>query len=77
MDETFPQRSRSDHDHDDIKDIKDRLTAMEKYIYDIKAIQTIMPRHTIDIEESKRQINNINLSIKKLVYVVDKLSDNL
>ncbi len=76
MDDTFPNRSGHDNDHD-MNDIKDRLTVMEKYIYDIKAMQTVMPQHTIDIEESKRQINNINLSIKKLVYVVDKLSDNL
>lgn len=75
MDETFALHSNTDHD--DIKDIKERLTTMEKYIYDIRSMQTVMPQHTIDIEESKRQINNINLSIKKLVYVVDKLSDNL
>jgi len=75
MDETFPQLSRSDTDPGYIKDIKDRLTTMEKYIYDINAIQTIMPQVKYEIQCNKDDIFQMKRNIKQINFILGKQNE--
>lgn len=74
MDETFANRSGHDNDHD-MNDIKERLLNMEKYIYDIKAIQTIMPQVKYEIQCNKDDIGQMKINIKQINFMLGKKNE--
>ena len=74
MDDTFSNRSGHDNDHD-MNDIKDRLTVMEKYIYDIKAMQTVMPQIKYEIQSNKDDIGQMKINIKQINFILGKQNE--
>lgn len=76
MDETFPNRSGYDNDHD-MNDIKERLTVMEKYIYDIKVVQSMVGSHDKAIDSLLYDVSEMKVAIRKLVYVSEQITKYL
>lgn len=72
-DDTWQKLHKHESTDDAVKELRDRVVNMERYIYDIKVVQSFIPQIKSDIESNKNDIAQLKLDVRGLRHAVDKM----